>query len=241
MNDTDFEHFIKLVELDQQYHQLLIEKSTLLSEMEQLEQDIDFLHNKLEEAHQVVVNLRKKINIAELDLKSLDLKEQEKKKQIDNVLTTKEYYSFEKELSDLKVKKSDLESEILFFMQQLENAELEYEKIEKEVPSKIQETETNIKNLQRRINYIDIQINELSKQRPIAEKKIPSDYLELYSSMRGSVINPVVPAKNNNCSACSISITMQDLQNIRQHKLVKCRNCFRLLYISPTENPIKTN
>lgn len=231
MNEADFERFINLIELDQEYYNLNSERVLLQNEIEQRHKDIEVIQNELHLAHENIVDLRKKKDLLELESKALDQEEYKKREKLDNASTTKEYYSLEKEIQDLKRKKEQLEPSVLSLWQDLEKLEKSYQELEEQLHLKISEIEKDIENFKNRRENLDIQINENLQKRRSIENEVDPELLSQYNSMKEAVNNPVVPLINESCSVCHLNVTAQDFSEIKRQKLIKCKDCFRLLYL----------
>lgn len=235
MNETPFEQFIALVEVDQKINAL--NKSIHVLEQENSAQrQIDGSHQAaLDKVKQKLHDERKEVDAKELEMKTLDIQEADKKKRLDTVANHKEYSSIKGEIDQLKKEQHILEDSLMQAWNRLETAK-------KEVDSAAASYEQNHKKSlevialnDQKISEINIQITALIADRHEKEKNVPAEWLEKYAVMRARVSDPVVPVVDGNCSACFYKISAQDLQFLNRRKLVQCKDCFRLLYLAEAQ------
>lgn len=230
MNETEYNRFINLVELDKeileledQLFYLKNEKALSLSSLDNLNKQLDFYQQKLND-------LKKETHLIELEIKSLDAKEVEKNKKLNNASNPKEFFSLENEIKDIKNKKATFEEPLFLLWDKVEQAQIELADFLKNFPDKKSELEDSLVNIERRLEYNQKDLNSILLKRSEFEVGIDQEFLENYNSLKKQIKNPVVKLKNENCSACFHSLSKQDLQNIRNKKLIKCKNCYRLIY-----------
>lgn len=231
MNQTLFDHFIALVEFDQLYNKLLHERTSILKQTEDIQDQLRAAQAYLHAGANKVHELKKKVDALNLELKSCDTQKAEKKRHLDNAATPRQYQSLAQEIEALDAKRADYEEQIFDVWQELEQAQKAYDTLNKEVPARIEALENNLQALTQQIAFLDIRLEDYHKTRPgIVEIVQKSPWFAQYQSMKESVANPVVPVIKNTCTACFYSVTTQDMHNLEDDQLVQCRDCFRLLY-----------
>ncbi len=229
--------FIALVELDARISQLSRERISLVQEAETITEHIANLHAKLEVESGKVRALRKTIDQLELEIRSNDDLRQKKKRQLENASNTREYYSFEQELSSLQKNYDQFEDKLFKAWQQLESAQAIYDKAKVEIPAQIEHQQQLLKEIQSSVAWVTQRIESYTKEYAQAEKHVPEELLHEYRAMKANVENPVIPMIKNACSACFYSVSLADVQEIKQNKLVRCKDCYRLLYASTQKSP----
>lgn len=236
MNADAFGRFIALVETDQQLLSIAKELETLKLDKENLEQDLKKVNDQIEQSYQIYHNLRKQVDILELEIKSIEVQQKDRQQRLSDASTTKEYFSLENELKALDSKKAQLEETLFELWQKLEESQNAYQETLENAPKYKAQIEDIIKNLNRRIDTLSDNIESIRQSRPVMQVGIDPELIEKYEHMRQSAPNPVVQIKRDSCSACFSNINQQSLREIKSGKLVACQDCYRLLYSPDTLN-----
>ncbi len=231
MDQTPFEQFISLVEVDQKINSL--NKSIKAVEQENAaNKQADEAHLAvLEKIKQKLHDMQKEVDSKELEMKTLDLQEADQKKKLETVANHKEYSSIKAEIDVLKKAQHTLEDGLMQAWNQLETARKELESANQQYEQQHQNSQEQIAASDTKISEIRSQISALMSERAEKEKSVPAEWLEKYAVMRARVSDPVVPVREGNCSACFYQISPQDMQFLARRKLVQCKDCFRLLYL----------
>lgn len=231
MSQTPFEQFISLVEVDQKIN-------TLNKSIKALEQE-NAANKQADEAHRAVLekikqklhDMQKEVDSKELEMKTLDMQEADKKKRLETVANHKEYSSIKGEIDVLKKAQHALEEGLMQAWNQLETAKKELESGSNQYEQQHQKTQEQIAASTAKIAEVHSQIDALMGERLEKEKAVPAEWLEKYAVMRARVSDPVVQVIDGSCSACFYKIPPQDMQSLARRKLVQCKDCFRLLYL----------
>lgn len=241
MQETPFEQFIALVEVDQKINAL--NKSIKVLEQENAAQrHIDGSHQTaLDKIKQKLHDERKEVDAKELEMKTLDSQEADKKKRLDTVANHKEYSSIKGEIDQLKKEQHILEDALIQAWNRLETAKKEVDVASAAYEQQHKKTLETIALNDQKISEIDTQVAALIDVRTEKEKTVPAEWLEKYAVMRARVPDPVVPVVDGNCSACFYKISAQDLQFLNRRKLVQCKDCFRLLYLPEAQGQNNTS
>ncbi len=238
MSETPFQTFIDLITFDQKI--LANEKNITL-----LKKEIADLHYKekqvtsqLEQTKFNATNARKEVDRLELEMKTLDSSEREKKQRLENYTDYKQYQSLKSEIDQLKRKQAENEEILVGAWNQLEATQKAYESLKLIHAQSMQELEQSIQKKEQEIKEIEQDLKEKNSERVEKEKLVPSEWIAKYVMMRSRVADPVVPVLNGNCSACVYGVTEDDLISLRRKKLLQCKGCFRLLYSQEFEKEI---
>lgn len=231
MNGTPFEKFIALVEVDQQINAL----NTIIASLEKQNAD----NKRIEESHHSILekvknklhDFRKEVELKELEMKTLDQQESDKKKRLETVANHKEYQSIKIEIDQLKKEQHALEDGLMAAWNQLETVKKEYENALKEYEQQQKIVHEQIEENNKKTADLKGQIDNLIKDRVEKEFVVPAEWLEKYAIMRAKVADPVVPVVEGSCSACFYKVSAQDMQFLKRRKLVQCKDCYRLLYL----------
>lgn len=222
--------FISLVEVDQKYdaqvkslHELDVQCARYEAEFLEKKNECDIERLRIRE-------LRKKIDEKELELKVLGVRERGKAAQLENVSNPREYTSLSQEIEGLIARQKQQEDEILQLL-----AVYEFE--EKLVQNKADVLVVHQAEMEKKLEactfqkkVIEATMNQLDEQRREYIKNVQPELLTKYEQMRAQISNPVVPVKNNVCTGCFYEVRPHDLIDVRHHKLVHCKECYRLLY-----------
>ena len=230
MSETPFHTFIELIKIDQSIVDVGTKIATLTTEINELtqqqEQQVSIVTAAKNNAH----DARKAVDTLELELKSLDQQEQQKKERLETSSDYKQYQSLKAEIDALKHKQHQYEDVLMAAWNKSEAAQKEYENAQTAYPAKADEVKASISQKESEINTLNATLNEYNRQRPDYEKVVPAEWLEKYAMMRSRVSDPVVPVENGSCSACYYKVIEQDLQMLARRKLLQCKSCYRLLY-----------
>lgn len=81
------------------------------------------------------------------------------------------------------------------------------------------------KEKQEPVNQINQKLSELAKT-------IKPELLARYNKKRADKIFPVlVPVRENMCGGCSMQISLQQMDKLKNAKIIECENCQRIIYI----------
>ncbi|HZW61203.1 MAG TPA: hypothetical protein VFF04_03175 [Candidatus Babeliales bacterium] len=239
MNESPFRTFIELISFDRTI--LALEQ-----ELQKVEHGIRVLHDQevslmrdIDQAKTIVHEAKKQVDEVELEMNTLDQAEADKKKRLELVSNNKEYQSIKGELEVIKDKQHELEQGLIDAWKVLETAVKTHDHKKVEFEQQLTKLHGLIQEHQQKKVVILADIDSLNQKRPEKEKNVPQEWLDKYAAMRSRVSNPVVPVVNGSCSACFFRVSEQDLIELRRHKLLQCKDCYRFLYLeSPTtSNP----
>jgi predicted nucleic acid-binding Zn-ribbon protein len=230
MSDHPFLRFIDLVNFDQKIHSLETEKKSILSATASLKNQEEEYARDLDEMNKRVFQLKKKVDEQELEMKSLDQKEKDKKQRLERLADYKEYQAIKAEIEAIQQMQVDREQLVLDAWHQLENAQHSLQKKTKEHEVLLQQLHEKMQELETKAAHLSDEIANLTTQRAGKETNVPAEWLEKYTMMRARVPDPVVEIFHQSCSACSHLITQQEMIRAKRGALLQCQNCYRLLY-----------
>jgi predicted nucleic acid-binding Zn-ribbon protein len=230
MSDHPFLRFINLVAFDQKIQSLENEKVSLDHQIAATRKQEDEYARNLQDSRDRVISSQKKVDAQELEMKSLDQKEKEKKRHLENLTDYKNYQGIKAEMESIQHQQVEQEKNVLDAWNQLENAQLALQKKQHDQAQQLSELHERMKELGQKLATLDDECARLVAQRAEMETDIPTEWLEKYILMRARVSDPVVEIFHQSCGACSKMITSQDMTRARHGALVQCQSCFRLLY-----------
>lgn len=232
MKDSPFSRFINLVTIDQKIKSCLTQKSyfdTAITEVIKQKNEHAVI---VEQAHQRVNQLKKTVDAQELEMKTLDAKEQAKKRILDTLSDYKECQAIKSEVDAIQRTQVEQEKIVLDAWAQLENAQNVFQKKQLESADVLQKYDDELQKIEQSKNAVSIELAELVAKREENTVGIPEEWLEKYGLMGQQVTNPVVPIEQQSCGGCYQQLTMQDIVRARHGAIMQCKKCFRLLYSS---------
>ena len=230
MSDHPFLRFINLVNFDQKLHARETEKISVdhqITALRKQEQDCDHVISTQKD---LILQLKKRVDEQELEMRVLDQREKDKKKQLENLADYKDYQGLKSEVESLQHLQVDQEQRVLDAWNALENAQNALQKKQNESEQQLVAIHTQMRELGDKRKSLDDECAALINQRAEMEKDVPEEWLEKYTLMRARVADPVVAIFHQSCSGCSQMITSQEMMRAQRGALVQCQKCFRLLY-----------
>lgn len=231
MNDQLLRTFITLVNFDQKIVSLEKERTVLQDSRHALDEKKVMLLNALGALFDQVRQYKKDVDEKELQMKTFDQQESDKKYRLENVASVKEYNSIKAELATLSQKQRDHEELLIEAWDKLDAAQKKYAAEQISCAKVVAELEQSALNIDKNIEEHTASINAQEKDRVQLVAAVPPDLLDMYEHMRGQVDNPVVTVAHNSCSACYYPIPGQDLAILKKGKFLPCKGCYRILYI----------
>lgn len=229
---TPFQKFVALISFDQENNQIRKQLQDLTNEIANLKQTLTNTEHELLVVHDLVKNAQKAVAAIELANQELDSTEKTKKSQLDQVQDKKEYAALKKEITYLKEQQHNNELILVQAWTKLETAKHNFEKQKELLNQKITDIHDKINIKQSQVLDLTKQINNYELERKVKETGVPAEWLVKYSTMRTRVQNPVVQVVNGACTACFYDVTQQDINALKDNRLVECRGCFRFLYLA---------
>jgi predicted nucleic acid-binding Zn-ribbon protein len=162
---------------------------------------------------------------------------QEKIRQIDSKLyggTTKdpkELVNLEKEVKGLKSQIKPREDDLLDFMSQMEEIEVNIKTTVEEVEQLNQEREQRQETLGQRKREIETLLVRLKEERVTLAQQLGSEALNTYERIRSSRGQAVSKVERGKCQGCHIAVPTSQWQKVRAGDLIQCNSCGRILYL----------
>ncbi len=229
---SDIELLLKLQVIDYDLGELERSKEYLPDMMDNLNNEIQDIQKKLDEANalQEESNLRQK-NM-ELEVKTKEAELQKYQQQMMSIKTNKEYDALVAQIDAVKTEISVIKQ------QETETMEI-IDKLDTEIPdltkknAEIQENNAKqLEILQEKIDSIGGTASGKDTERTAILSKIPKPTVSIYERVRkGKGGAVVVVVKKRSCSACNKALTPKKVQEIRRSdKINTCESCGRMLY-----------
>ena len=226
-----FLSFIDLVKLDDHITELIAQGDQIQGALHKLEQDYITQEHHLENLRIASIKCKKEIDASEAEITFLRDKERLKKISLEKVTNPREYLSLNTQLEEITQKINASEDNILVLLQVCEQTELEFNTNKKQFEYIHATYIATSQHKKEKYSHILKEIEDAMMQRASLQACVQSELLEKYNTMKLKVNNPVVPLLHDSCSACFYKVSLNDIAALKRHKLLQCKDCFRLLYI----------
>jgi len=154
-------------------------------------------------------------------------------KQLNEATSRKEYDTLRVEIESDKKVCSKIEDQILDVMAEIETRTVQIPEYEKAIKKAKEDTARVISDIQTRRNEFTDRLNEALKSIHEVQASLPDDVRALYDRLvaaKGE--SAMASVVGRTCSACYTEITAQNENDLRQERLVLCKNCGRILYLA---------
>jgi len=207
-------------------------------ELEAQERHLALLYEEERDKHAALTAFKESVQALfkimhnyELEAKVMRERMAEARRKLEFVESPREYTALHKELDELAVREKTTEELLFTTWQEHEVRQGQYADHVKGHELWLKDYEQRIQDAQRIQKNLTQKVTSLEQERAEFEKSVPADFLDTYYDMKRSVVDPVVPVINNYCSSCRCLVAQQDLAVMRRHVLVKCKECYRVLYV----------
>lgn len=158
---------------------------------------------------------------------------QKSQDKLSQVKTNKEYQAALKEIEDIKIHNSEIETEILLFMEKTDTLATRMHQEESEYQTCFQEFEKKKKSLTEEMEKSEQELKNQQARRNIILEKIEPDLIkkfEMIKERRQGIA--VVSIQGELCTGCNINIPPQKILEIRKsnHAIMQCPFCNRIVY-----------
>lgn len=229
------EHLHQLVALQKQDADLdkikaAMEKIPVM--IERLKEQLEAEKAKGAGAKAKVIELEKKKKQKELELAEKEDSAKKHAGQLNQVKTNEAFKALQLEIEMAKALASDIETEILELMEQIEAAKKEEKAVQAQLAVEAKTFDAEIKAHEARLAEQKASFDGAKAKRDEAAAPIPSDAMRLYDHIRSrGKLDAIVPIDVATCSACRINLAPQVLVEATKAKaLVTCESCQRILY-----------
>jgi predicted nucleic acid-binding Zn-ribbon protein len=231
MEQKPFAAFLDLITFDQKIHGFQKDILLLRHRLDELKAKEDDLTQKATNSQSLVDSLRVQVTLQEKEIQDLDAQEKAKKKIQGTLSDYREIKALQSEIDDLKRGQMELEQRVMQSWNKLDHAQKEVAKAQAAHTQQAKEVQDEIIVLEAEILKHTHHLNELLQERPAKVEHVPHEWMDHYTMMASRLPDPVVPVENESCSACFTSIAKQDMLRLQKRALLKCKMCFRLLYL----------
>jgi len=178
---------------------------------------------------------KKKVDLAELETKNLNIREDHAKIILEQTTNSKEFKAITKEIRDLKDEITQQEDILVTAWDFLDKAQKTLTSEQATFEIKTQELNAAIEHQEKAIIEFQKKIDFHHTNRTDFIRTISKENFDQYERMRQHVTDPIVPVVQNSCSICFYNILLHDLSKLKKSDLVLCKSCYRFLYYEATE------
>lgn len=176
--------------------------------------------------------LKKQYRDMDRDLKSDQDSIQKSQARLNTIKTNKEYQALLRGIDDLKKKNSQMEDEMLGFLDQIEEAEKQIAASREYLEKERRKAAREIKEIRKGNTEGIAKLQELKTRKESVSVKVPPDLMEKFMTIRKRFGNPViVPVRGIVCEGCNMNIPPQMRNELKRYESLKfCPFCNRIIY-----------
>lgn len=180
-----------------------------------------------------LLELRKSADQKSLQLKSNEAKILELKAKLNAAASNREFDIFKEQIAADTMANSVLEDEILETLERVDTLMQELKELEAVLAAAEADVATCTDEVNSARPGLEASIAELKEQIAVAEKAVPTEHREVYRRLviaHGA--GALAELEGGACAACHTIVSAQDRVKLNVGKIVFCRSCGRLLYIT---------
>jgi predicted nucleic acid-binding Zn-ribbon protein len=201
---------------------------------------ISKIDEKIKQSIEIVENAKIKLkdnqktrDRLELDVEDYKGKINNKKSELNNIKTNKEYSAMLSEIEFLEKKKEEAEEKVIASLIETDEIQKEIKKAEEEREKIKTKYEKEKEEINKEKGKVEEELKLMQEKRKKIVSQVDEDYINLYMNLgksKGGI--PLSKVKNGFCSECYMKIRPQILVEIKKSdKIITCENCGRILYI----------
>jgi uncharacterized protein len=190
----------------------------------------------------LVLTLEKKKKEKELEMAKHEEDAKKFAGQLNTAKTNEAFKALQTEIGFAKQHASDVETEILQIMDQLEAAKKDDKAKQAELGVEVKKFEAEIAGHEKRLAEQKAAYDAAKALRDEAAAPIPKDMMRVYEHIRSrGKLDAIVPVENSICTACQISLAPTMIVELTKMKsLLTCESCQRILFLPALLAPAKT-
>ena len=223
---------IELQECDSTLVTLLARKKILPEKMEKLDKDFLVFKENIEQNKKKHEELKQKHAGKEKEVKNINENIARAKQRLLEVKNNKEYQAILKEIELAETSCSDIETQIISLLDEMDNLSLLVKKDENTLNQEKQKYEEERKKLETAISSLDTDFTDWEQKRNDLKEKIDGGLLAKYEKIknRSNGIG-VVSVWKAVCNGCHMNIPPQLYNELQKSsELLICPNCNRIIY-----------
>ena len=219
----------------QKLDKVIGEKNILTKE---LPQQLNSLKQSLKDADETVAATKNELDenlkdqkLRELDIADNNTKIAKYKNQLLTIETNKEYKALNSEINHLEKKNSGVDDDLIGLMEAESELRERLDEENKAQKKASDELKANEEKLEKEIQEVQKDIEDLKGKRNILAKDLPRDIIRRYAALiKNKNRKAVVFNDNNACSGCGYTIRPQVAIDIKAgNSVIYCESCGRIL------------
>ena len=228
---------IKLQECDSQLLKLSDKKKKLPESIEKLDKEFSAFKAEIEKNKIKYDEIKKRHTDSENKIKKLNEGIVKTRERMLEVKNNKEYQAMLKEIDTAESTRSDVETEIIAILEELDKLSVLVKKDEEILKESRIQYEQEKKTIEDDLNAVDTDAAGLEQRKSELQKNVPGDLIAKYEKIkkrnRGLGVTSVWKAV---CSGCHMNIPPQLYNELqRSDELFSCPNCNRIIYFQDME------
>jgi uncharacterized protein len=235
----DLEKLITLQEIDLKVQQLKTRLTTIPAEREQIKDRFNEFSSAFNEATEKLEESRTERRRLERELEDTQHHHEKYKEDLMKVRNEKEYTTCLREIDSTKKAASQLETQLLQLMEQIETLEAEVSKYAPQVENRRQAVEEELAACDRELVSTEQEIERIKLERDRMASSIPKPLFNNYERVarlrNGIALSEIL---NGSCSACRMKVRPAAFSQVRKgDQIIICENCSRILYYRSNPEP----
>lgn len=224
---------IEIQEIDKVIGSLNKRKKSIPEQIEKIRNFIEEEKKKVEQSKKELSQLQIERKNKEIDL---DVKEQTIRKhltELNLVKTNEAYRALLAEIEKSKIEKSQVEDDILEFMEKIENLTLGIKGMEKETREKEEKSTEEIRTLEEELANVSEELTKEEDKRKGYLEKISPSLFNRYERIREIKEGlAVVPIEEGYCGGCRMLLPPHLINEVYKNQtIITCEICSRILYL----------
>ncbi len=231
MIETPFSALVRLAVLDNSVLQSESQKNILKKTYTSFQEQHGSLLEQEASLQAQDKNMRKQLFEAEHEVKALAGVVAKKEHQRNVVANAKEYASLEHELVQARQELATREAGLYDLFEKVEAVAALLPDQQQRILGQIQEVQHKQQVLQQQLHDLEKQLDEYNEQRAVELDRLLPEWRSKYEDLYQMMDNPIVSVVQGACAGCYYSVSVNDLAQLQRHKVLQCKECFRLLYV----------
>lgn len=186
----------------------------------------------LKQAQDELKQTKAKAHEKEGALKTIDEQIKKYEKQLNDIMSKKEYDALKHELTHSRDKVAKIEDEILTVLTEIEERAAKLPELEKNLKETKVQAEQLARDFETRMADLAAQHKEVVAKLAEVEATLPEDIKAPYDRLiRVMGEDALASVEGHVCVACYTEITPQNQTELRRSLFVLCKSCGRMLYL----------
>ncbi len=187
----------------------------------------------LRQAQEQLKHLKVKTHEKEVSLKTCAGQIAKYEKQLNDIMSKKEYEALKHEMTNSRAEKDKLEDEILALLEQIDQQQAKVPECEKALAQARAQAAQFEQDYEARMADLAAQRRQALARLAEVEAGLPDDIRSQYDRLVGHKGQDAMAAvENSTCVACYTSITAQSQNDLLRGMFVLCKSCGRMLYLA---------